>query len=483
MLPVTQVKADSNETLIKLTDKVTINKEDKQWVANLPKIKFVTVQAPPMSTLASDNVAQKGIAIDVLNFIANDLGLKFTLINNSNVSLGNNIKMVQNGTLDAFVPLSMNLEREKLGLFSKPFYSSVYAIITGENNNYYIKDLKDLKNYKVGFFKGFVLENQLRQIVPEENLYPITSNKEDDLYDALYDNKIDVAIHNKDMFVEHKYSHRRFDLKVIYTLYEHPRNYRFYFNKNDVNQKLVKIFDRYLDVMDVSGSYNIHKTGEKKLIQEYIGHKNKQLAFRLFLFFVVLIAAIIFFFYRKNLIITQELYKANQKLQSLYGTDSLTGLANRNMLNKTLEKEHSRYIHTNSNLSLLFIDADFFKKINDTYGHNVGDQYLIKIAGALTKSMHESSGFTARYGGEEFICLIPNSNHQQAIAIAQQIQKEIVLLGLNNPASETKLQTVSIGIVTLAKEKMSVKDLISCADAQLYKAKRTGRNKICDVIV
>ena len=155
-------------------------------------------------------------------------------------------------------------------------------------------------------------------------------------------------------------------------------------------------------------------------------------------------------------------------------TDPLTLLFNREYMNIQLSKLISKSKRDNSNLALMLIDIDFFKKVNDTYGHLVGDIVLKKIANILNTKIRDID-MTVRYGGEEFIIILPDTNKLNAIHLAEklnQIVSKIIFKELEN-----KNITISIGVSTYIQND-TIDSLIKRADDGLYKAKDTGRNKV-----
>ena len=153
--------------------------------------------------------------------------------------------------------------------------------------------------------------------------------------------------------------------------------------------------------------------------------------------------------------------------------DPLTGIGNRRALTEKLEQLIALFQRTEHKVSLLLIDVDYFKVINDTYGHNAGDNCLIKIA-ALFKSRIRVSDSLYRYGGEEFIVVAENTEITDAIILAEELRStlEIVKFNVATPI------TVSIGVAEL-KTNESYDKWIQRADVALYKAKNSGRNKVC----
>ena len=166
-------------------------------------------------------------------------------------------------------------------------------------------------------------------------------------------------------------------------------------------------------------------------------------------------------------------------LRSQTFADGLTGIANRRHFDVAMEKEHRRAKRTGTTLSLLMIDIDHFKAYNDHYGHQKGDQCLIQVAAALSGMLKRPGDLMARYGGEEFAVILPDTDIEQASAMAEAIRARAQELALphERTTDATRQVTVSIGIATQkAGAPVEIEALIGSADRALYQAKRNGRN-------
>jgi diguanylate cyclase (GGDEF)-like protein len=175
----------------------------------------------------------------------------------------------------------------------------------------------------------------------------------------------------------------------------------------------------------------------------------------------------------------QDLRIANAKLEALSLQDPLTGIANRRRFNDALENAWRRAIRRRQPLSLLIIDVDFFKGVNDLHGHLYGDECLITIARALGLHARRPDDVVARIGGEEFVFLLPDTDKNGADLVADQVHEAIRLMAVVNDASpfDNRL-TISIGIgVSYPRAGMDMAGLVDCADQALYDAKGLGRNR------
>jgi len=171
-----------------------------------------------------------------------------------------------------------------------------------------------------------------------------------------------------------------------------------------------------------------------------------------------------------------ELEEKNRELQELAYYDPLTGLPNRRFFFEhasLIFEEVKRY---EKPLSLLVMDIDHFKKINDTYGHDVGDLVLKTFAGVL-RGIVRQSDICARFGGEEFVVLLPNTDLEGAKVLAERI-RTAVAKNMVEHGSIVIVFTVSIGISQYRKGMQSIDELIKEADIALYRAKEGGRNRV-----
>ncbi|MDU0353715.1 GGDEF domain-containing protein [Paraglaciecola aquimarina] len=158
--------------------------------------------------------------------------------------------------------------------------------------------------------------------------------------------------------------------------------------------------------------------------------------------------------------------------------DELTGVKNRRNI---LEVLQSKIYNPDKNqtLAILMIDVDFFKKINDTYGHLFGDTCLQQVAACIADSIREESDHVSRYGGEEFLVILTGIKPQQALKIANSIRENIASLRVKTPQNEVLEMTATIGChYTNFSQVNTVEELIHEADSALYQGKQTGRNKV-----
>jgi two-component system cell cycle response regulator len=174
-----------------------------------------------------------------------------------------------------------------------------------------------------------------------------------------------------------------------------------------------------------------------------------------------------------------QLEQSLKRMEEMAATDALTGLYNRRHFGRALEQSFAEAQRYEKDLACVMIDLDSYKKLNDTCGHQVGDQ-LLMLAGRVITANKRAMDIAARYGGDEFVLLLPHASGEEASAVAQRIREEFfkssAALLKRDPTGGV---TMSIGIGSLKSNQPAGADqLVSCADAALYQAKEAGRNRI-----
>lgn len=179
---------------------------------------------------------------------------------------------------------------------------------------------------------------------------------------------------------------------------------------------------------------------------------------------------------------TQLTLKAQTDLlRQMVFIDGLTGVANRRCFDERLGTEWRRAARTSSPLALLMLDVDHFKRYNDRYGHQSGDDCLRQVASAIRSGLLRPGDLVARYGGEEFACILPGTDFDGALAVGTGIETRVRGLQIEHADSEVcDAVTVSIGVaMCLPQPDGDPARLLALADAQLYRAKHSGRGRAC----
>ncbi|PCJ45988.1 MAG: diguanylate cyclase response regulator [Gammaproteobacteria bacterium] len=180
----------------------------------------------------------------------------------------------------------------------------------------------------------------------------------------------------------------------------------------------------------------------------------------------------------------KDLLHASRKMEKLSYLDGLTHIYNRRGFDRAINSEWKRMMRDKNSLAFLMIDVDYFKKFNDHYGHQAGDECLKTIATALEDNLLRPADLVARYGGEEFAVLLPATDDIGALQVAIKLVSAIAQLKIAHSESDVaNTVTISIGVaVTSSFDGLTQEDLIKSADEYLYKAKSSGRNQHCSTI-
>lgn len=177
-----------------------------------------------------------------------------------------------------------------------------------------------------------------------------------------------------------------------------------------------------------------------------------------------------------------KLKRANEQLQRLSTLDSLTGIANRRQFDASLLREWRRCSRSGKPLSLLVVDVDLFKLFNDHYGHQMGDECLRVVSHTLRERTRRQDDLVARYGGEEFAAILPETDPEGALAVAEDMRAGVAALCIEHAWSTVaQIVTVSIGVASIIPPReceMGIPALINAADSALYSAKESGRNQV-----
>ncbi|MCM0613932.1 GGDEF domain-containing protein [Marinobacter sediminum] len=177
---------------------------------------------------------------------------------------------------------------------------------------------------------------------------------------------------------------------------------------------------------------------------------------------------------------TEELQRANKRLKSISLTDGLTQVANRRQFDDKLHTEWKRAVRHGYSLSLVLLDIDHFKSVNDRFGHLVGDDCLITVAAICANEIKRSGDLLARYGGEEFVVLLPATTEEGAARVAERLRNTVETSSMYPGAQETPVSlSISAGVATMKPEPDGrPEELVRRADEALYGAKAAGRNRV-----
>jgi diguanylate cyclase (GGDEF)-like protein len=189
---------------------------------------------------------------------------------------------------------------------------------------------------------------------------------------------------------------------------------------------------------------------------------------------------------RRDELLAADLHRLNTQLRHHSESDELTGLANRRSFDAQFPDLWRQAVIGGSVFSLIMVDVDHFKQLNDRHGHLYGDEVLKRIGSLLQQALRAKDDYAARYGGEEFVILLPETPQVAAMHVAERLRKMVELAGypppheLQSPPDTKIIVTVSCGVATSYPTPVSNrKQLLEAADQAMYRAKREGRNRVC----
>jgi len=175
----------------------------------------------------------------------------------------------------------------------------------------------------------------------------------------------------------------------------------------------------------------------------------------------------------------ERLREARDRLEALSLEDGLTKVGNRRFFDRMLDVEWNRAVRAQDGISLILIDIDHFKTLNDRDGHPAGDRCLIEVAGAMKSLLPRSGDHLARYGDEEFAVILPAADQPGAVLVAEKMRNAVRSLGIQNAVGTGTILTVSLGVAVCGWPEMSSpQTLVEAADQALYRAKERGRDRI-----
>lgn len=395
-----------------------------------------------------------GIAADLVQLVAKRVGLKIVL--HPVRTWEESLAASKAGVCQIMSFLNQTPARDQWLIFTEPIFFDPNIIVTREEHSY-IGDLRGLKDETVALPRGTMVEERIRREYP--NLDVILTSSEQQAVALVSDRKADMTIRSLIVAAYAIKKEGLFNLKISGQVPEFTNKLRIGVIKDehllrDILDKGVKT----LSSQEREGISNKHVA-----IQVQQG-TNYQLVWKT-LAAVVVLLLVVFFWVRK-------LHALNKALAQLSITDRLTGLFNRMKLDEALAFESQRSQRTGQPYSVIMLDIDHFKQVNDRYGHQAGDRVLIELARLLQSSTREID-IVGRWGGEEFLVICPYTDSMGACRLAENLRQKMEA----SNAAVAEPRTASFGVATFKPGEQG-DDIVARADAALYAAKDGGRNRV-----
>jgi len=459
-------------------NKYILTVEEQRYLKEHPSIK-VHSTADTRPYMFIENGIVQGYSIDYIRLLASKVNLKINII--QGYTWNEYIELLKEEKIDVMLNIIDTKDRENFFLFTKPYFTIVNSVFTRENSTY--NSLSDFNGKTLSVVKGFSDIPLLKKFYPKINLLMVDTEK--DTFKMLAFGKADGTITNIGVgnSIIAKYG-----LTTIVPSFE-IQDKRFKISISIATNKRNKHLLHILDKAQSLVTNEEKKALDNKWLVETKLYEKYKINYKLLKYALIIIFTIIVLGLYRYIVIqkmntklikqSKELNDARKELELLASTDPLTSLYNRryfieiseNILHLTARKRVDSFV--------IIIDIDDFKNVNDTYGHKVGDDVIVKCAD-IFKKLTRHSDIICRWGGEEFTILFPETDLDGALKISEKIRTSIeestILL---EDKKEVKF-TVSIGISKIKSEDMGdINISITRSDKALYKAKNSGKNKIC----
>ena len=434
---------------------VELSVDEQNYLKHLGVVKVcVDPDWEPFEALDSAG-KYSGIGADLLFLVASRIGLSVEILPTKDWD--ESVEASKMGKCQLISFLNETPKRDAWLLFSQSHFTDPNVFITREEHPF-IANLAELVNETIVFPKGTAMEELIRKDYP--NLKVIITETEMEAFNLVSRKKADIAMRSLIVAAYTIKKEGLFNLKIAGQLPLYTNQLRIGIIKSE--PLLQKIINK--GIASISNEDRAHIVNKYITIQAQTV-QNNALLIKVLLGFLLLSVLVLYRYF--------ELKRYAAKLLYLSETDMLTQLYNRLKIEKELVIQVQRAQRSNQSLSILLLDVDHFKNVNDTFGHPVGDKVLIEIARIAKESIRAYDNI-GRWGGEEFLVVCPECNQEEAMHVAKRIQN-----GLKKAVYSThELYTLSFGIATLSDEDTAY-SLISKADEALYQAKEEGRDCIC----
>lgn len=396
----------------------------------------------------------EGIAADLVQLVAQRVGLKIEVYSTKTWEESIAASKEQRCQLMSF--LNQTPEREQWLVFTDPIFYDQNIIITREEHPY-IGDPKGLAGQSIALPRGTMVEERVRKDFP--GLTVVTTGSEPEAVAMVSGRQADMTIRSLIVAANAIKSEGLFNLKIAGQIPEYANKLRIGVLKNE--PLLRDILDKGVKTITPQERENIANKHVPINIQQGIDYT---LVWQIAIGGGFLLLLVLYW--------NRKLRALNRALERLSVTDNLTGLFNRQKLGEVFENEIQRARRFQHSFSVILLDIDHFKQVNDTHGHQAGDQILIAVARVLEGKTRETDT-TGRWGGEEFLIICPHTDLHGARNLADKIRETLVA----HDFPTTHHMTASFGISTYRPDDQ-IDDLIERADTALYRAKHEGRNRV-----
>jgi len=402
-----------------------------------------------------------GLAADFMQLFATKIGTPIELV--ASKTWPESLEYARARKCDTLSLLNKTPERSEYLNFTESYLNATVVMVAHEDV-VYLDGFNALSGRTLGIVKGYVYESHVRANYPDVRLVYVDNF--DEALRRVSKGELFAAVDSLLIATHHMQALGLSNLKIAgQTDFVHKLRVGV---RND-DAQLLFIMQKALDA--------VSQVERNEILQRWFTVRFEHGTDYMILWQVLGGGAVlfVFMFYRSYMQnrFNQKLKTKNVELEYLSQTDPLTGVYNRLKTDALLDQEFERSRRYNRHLSVVMFDLDFFKQVNDTFGHQTGDRVLV-AASALVQASIRKHDVVGRWGGEEFLILCPETDLQGAEHLAENLRQQMGALDLG----EVGTITASFGIAQLGRTE-DVKRLIGYADNALYEAKQKGRNQVC----
>jgi diguanylate cyclase (GGDEF)-like protein len=432
----------------------TLTPEEQSYLASKPTVRMcVDPDWAPFERI-NEQGQHEGIAADLVQLVAQRVGLQIELLPVQ--SWDESLAASKAGRCEIMSFLNQTPTREQWLIFTAPIFFDPNIIIAREEHSY-IGDLRGLSNKTVALPRGTMVEERIGREYP--NLTPILTDSEQDAVALVSERKADITIRSLMVAAYAIKKEGLFNLKIAGQVPDFTNQLRMGVLKDET--VLRDILDKGVHTLTAQERETIANRHVSIQFQQGVDYR---LAWQI-LAASVLVLVVFLLWLRK-------LRSLNQRLEKLSVTDRLTGLYNRLKLDEVLASEVMRAARSGQPFSVVLIDIDRFKQVNDQHGHQAGDQVLVEFAQLLRQGIR-ATDVLGRWGGEEFLIVCPHTDAAGATQLAEVLR--LAVQTHRFPLVDKR--TASFGVAAY-RQADSVEDMVSRADLALYAAKTAGRNRV-----
>jgi len=433
-------------------------KDEKRYLKKKQNIKICVAPNRKPFEFLDNNGNYEGVAAQVLEIMRKKLGYEFKVV--ATKSWHESLRFIEQGKCE-LLPFTMKTENkeEKLS-FTSTYLSSSLVIATKENASY-IENINELNNKTIAVVRGYASAD----IIKKEDVGIVEVNsikeglklvKKEEVFGFI------DSVHTIGMAIK---ENGYYDLKIDGNLNQKLKWSMAVKKDNDI---LLNIINKTLFSIDKNVIKDLYT---KNTALKYVEVVDYWLIGKVVIFAIMIMIILV---YRNSVLkkYTKKIVTINEELEVVSTTDDLTKINNRRKIELILESKIKNVLITNTNLTIVLVDIDNFKQVNDKFGHEVGDTTLVKFAQLLKEHLRPTD-YIGRWGGEEFLIICENSDESTAFKLANGLRELI----MNNKFEIINSCTASFGIAQFKRNESKTK-FVSNADKALYQAKDEGRNKV-----